>query len=58
MNTLKWTCDRDGNWRQVPVKLTRSGTGYLETRVQTDVISPTLPADDPEIDRLLTAKGY
>lgn len=28
--TTKWTCDRAGNWHQVPMILTRTSTGFTE----------------------------
>lgn len=34
MTTLKWTCDRDGNWRQVTVVATRQGNGWREVVVE------------------------
>lgn len=30
MTTTKWTCDADGNWRQVTVTLVRKGAGWIE----------------------------
>ena len=30
MTTLKWTCDAQGNWRQVEVVLVRQGNGWVE----------------------------
>ena len=29
--TTKFTCDHKGNWRQVPVVLTRRGNGWVES---------------------------
>lgn len=29
--TKKWVCDGQGNWFEVPVILTRSGDGWIET---------------------------
>ena len=29
--TLKWTCDAQGNWRQVAVHVERVGNGWRET---------------------------
>jgi hypothetical protein len=34
MTTLKWTCDRDGNWRQVLVQAERVGSGWREVVVE------------------------
>lgn len=31
--TLKWTCDREGNWRQVAVHIKRAGNGWKEVAV-------------------------
>lgn len=28
--TLKWTCDHQGNWRQVPIVLDRVGIRWIE----------------------------
>jgi len=28
--TTKWTCDASGNWREVPVILTRTPDGWTE----------------------------
>ena len=33
--TLKWTCDAQGNWRQVAVHLERVGNGWREVAVAT-----------------------
>jgi hypothetical protein len=35
--TTKFTCDHKGNWTEVPVILTRSGNGWVESA------PPTLP---------------
>ena len=54
IHTTKWTCDRDGNWRRVPVILAKFGSGYVEAL-------PAAPTpSDPEmrpvnIDRLIEA---
>ena len=31
--TIKWTCDAQGNWRQVAVHLERVGNGWREVVV-------------------------
>lgn len=39
--TTKYTCDSCGNWRQVPVVLTRKGNGWVEVPPAPDrVVEP------------------